>query len=264
MVAAYIALGSNEGNRILNLSRAIDAIAEIPEMHVERVSHAYESEPAYLREQRRFANAVAAVSTGLSAEQLLGYLHEIEDSMGRVRGIENGSRVIDLDILLFGDEESTTPELTIPHPRLAERDFVVTPLLDIAPRLHLPDGTRITRDGATEGVVIGDLGEIPDIGVLLHDMPIVADEWVEVASSSARQDATAGWDSALALKREVLEEAGIPYAWDPYEPEMTMDPFGLPRTFRLLVPEADADAARELLAALVDTMPAQSSSEGTD
>lgn len=263
MVTAFIGLGSNQGNRIHLIARAIEEIAELPETHVERVSHVYESEPAYLFEQPKFANAVAEIRTQLQSDQLLGYLHDIENELGRVREIENGPRPIDLDILIFGDEEIDTPDLTIPHPRLTERDFVVTPLLEIAPRLHLPSGARIRREDATEGVVIGDLGEVPDLG-RSHEEPIFADDWVEVARTEAMQDATAGWDAALALKAEVLEEAGIPHGWDPYEPVATMDPFGLPRTFRLLVPKRDAKRAAELLGELVSAVPEAGAFEGTD
>lgn len=263
MVSAFIGLGSNQGSRIHLIARAVEALAELPETHVERVSRIYESEPAYLFDQPKFANAVAEIRTGLQSDQLLGYLHDIENELGRVREIENGPRSIDLDILLFGDEEIDTPDLTIPHPRLTERDFVVTPLLEIAPRLHLPNGQLIRREDATEGVVIGDLGEVPDLG-RSHQEPVFAEDWVEVARTDARHDAIAGWDAALALKTEVLKEAGIPYGWDPYEPVATMNPFGLPRTFRLLVPKADAKHAAELLGSLVSAVPEPGEAEGTD
>ena len=169
MPTAYIAIGSNEGDRLLNLGRAVDALTDLPETRVTAVSHAYESEPAYVVDQPLFANAVAAIETDLEGDQLLEYLQQIENSMGRVRAGENGPRPIDLDILLLGDEESQTAKLTIPHPGLMERDFVVTPLLEIAPRIHLPDGTRVVRDQATFGRVTGDLGAIPDVGALHND-----------------------------------------------------------------------------------------------
>src|SRR5512141_395675 len=102
MTTSYIALGSNVGDRLANLSEALEAISEIPETHVQRASNAYESEPAYNLAQPPFANAVVEVDTDLEADQLLGYLQSIEEEMGRVRTEENGPRVIDLDILLFG------------------------------------------------------------------------------------------------------------------------------------------------------------------
>ena len=254
MTTAYIGIGSNEGDRILNLAHALGALAELPGTHVERASNAYETEPAYLVDQPPFANAVVAIQTELEPEQLLAYLQNIEAEMGRVRAAENGPRVIDLDILTFGDEEMTSANLTIPHPGLLERDFVVTPLLEIAPRLHLPDGTPVRHEGATVGLVVDEMGPIPDLGRLTNE-PVLADAWVAVAESSREHDVVAGWDAKLHFQREVLEEAGIPYGWDPFEPEASMDPFGLPATFRLLVPQADADRARQLLVDLDNAEP---------
>jgi 2-amino-4-hydroxy-6-hydroxymethyldihydropteridine diphosphokinase len=246
MTTAYIGIGSNEGDRMLNLARAVDALAEMPETHVEAVSHAYESEPAYVTDQTRFFNAVAVIDTALEAEQLLGYLQQTEQSLGRAVSDKHGPRVLDLDILLFGDEESVSDDLTIPHPMLLERDFVVTPLLEVAPHVRMPGGERIHRDRATVGTVLGDLGEIPDLGAL-HNEPVLAEDWVEVANSGRDQDVVAGWNAAIMLHREVLEEAGIPYAFDPYEPDAAMDPFGMPVVFKLLVPVSQADRAKRLL-----------------
>ena len=254
MPTAYIALGSNEGDRLLNLGRAVDALSDLDDVRVTAVSHAYESEPAYLATQPRFANAVVAIETDLESEQLLAYVQQIEDSMGRVRTAENGPRPIDLDILLLGDEESQTPDLTIPHPRMLERDFVVTPLLEIAPRIQLPDGTPVTRDGATAGPVIGDLGPVPDVGAL-HNDPVLPGEWVDVADGTRDQDVVAGWDPQLMLVREVMEQADIPYRWDPYEPDSTTDPFGLPTQFRILVPESYREQAVKLIADVMAAEP---------
>ena len=247
MTTTYIGIGSNEGDRLANLAKAIEALSELPETHVEQASNAYETEPAYLLDQPPFANAVVELQTDLEPAQLLDHLHNIEDEMGRVRTVENGPRVIDLDILTFGDEEMTSEALTLPHPSLLERDFVVTPLLEIAPRLHLPDGTRVRHEGATVGLVVDELGPIPDLGRLTNE-PVLAQEWLPVAESSREQDVVAGWDAKLQLQREVIEEAGIPYAWDPFEPEATMDPFGMGATFKLLVPVPDLARASKLLA----------------
>lgn len=254
MTTAYIGLGSNEGDRLANLAAAVEALSEIPDTHLERVSHAYESEPAYVENQPKFANAVAEITTTLESVQLLGYLQQVEDSLGRVRDAENGPRTIDLDILVFGEEEMTSPELNIPHPGLLEREFVVVPLLDIAPRLHLPDGTLVTRDKATIGEIVGDLGEIADLGVMRND-PALADEWVEVASCDAGNDVVSGWDAAISLQREVLEDAGIPYAFDPYAPDAVTDPWGMPITFRLLVPASYADKANKLISQVMAAEP---------
>jgi 2-amino-4-hydroxy-6-hydroxymethyldihydropteridine diphosphokinase len=254
MPTAYIALGSNEGDRLLNLGRAVDALSDLDDVRVTAVSHAYESEAAYLAGQPHFANAVVAAETDLESDQLLGYLLQIEESMGRVRTVENGPRTIDLDILLLGDEDSQTADLTIPHPRLLERDFVVTPLLEIAPGVQLPDGTSVTRDNATVGPVVGDLGPIPDVGAL-HNDPVLPGEWVDVADGTRDQDVVAGWDPQLMLIREILEQSEIPYRWDPYEPEATTDPFGLPTQFRILVPESYRGQALELIAAVMAAEP---------
>jgi 2-amino-4-hydroxy-6-hydroxymethyldihydropteridine diphosphokinase len=249
MTTAYIALGSNVGDRLGNMADAVAAIAELPGTHVERASHVYESEAAYVVGQPLFANAVVSVETESGAEQLLSQLQQIELDMGRVRAEENGPRIIDLDILLFGEEEIGTDALVVPHPRLLERDFVVTPLLDVAPRLHLPDGTRVSHDGAKVGLVVDDLGPIPDLGRITN-APVFASNWVPVAEGTRNQDLLAGWDTHLQFQREALEEAGIPYAWDPYEPESSMDPFGMPTTFTLLVPTSDVARAAALLADL--------------
>jgi 2-amino-4-hydroxy-6-hydroxymethyldihydropteridine diphosphokinase len=254
MPTAYLALGSNEGDRLLNLGRAVDALSELPDTRIIAVSHAYESEPAYLEQQPLFANAVVAIETDLESEQLLAYVRRIEDSMGRVRGVENGPRSIDVDILLVGDDDLQSADLTVPHPRMLERDFVVTPLLEIAPRIHLPDGTRVSRENATVGEVIGDLGAVPDVGAL-HNDPVLPGEWVDIADGNRDQDVVAGWDPQLMLVREVLEQAEIPYRWDPYEPEATTDPFGLPMEFRLLVPEGYRNKAVELIAAVMAAEP---------
>ena len=254
MTLAYIGLGSNEGDRLANLATALDAIAEIPDTHVERASNAYESEAAYRVEQSNFANAAVEITTGLDALVLLGYLQQIEDTMGRVRDMPNGPRIIDLDILIFGDEEMTSRELTIPHPALAERDFVVTPLLELDPSMRMPNGSRIERDRAVDGRVLGDMGRIADLGVL-HNEPILAGNWVPVSVCDSGQDVVTGWDAAISLQREVLEDAGIPYAFDPYEPDAAMDPFGMPVTFKILVPTEYAERAIALIAEVAAAEP---------
>ena len=254
MTTAHIALGSNLGDRISNLSLAIDALSNIPETHIDRASHMYESEPAYVTDQDAFLNAVAVLETDMTSDALLTHLLRIEDEMGRVREGDKGPRVIDLDLLLYDDEERVSKRLSLPHPGLAERDFVVTPLLEVSPRLHLPDGSRLSRASVTVGAVIRDMGPIPDPGEATNE-PVFADAWVAVAEGARDQDVVAGWDSGLMFKREVLEEEGIPYAFDPYEPDVSMDPFGMPTTFKLLVPQRFAEKAKNLLAALAEAEP---------
>ena len=97
------------------------------------------------------------------------------------------------------------------------------------------------------GLVVDELGPIPDLGRLTNE-PVLAPDWVPVAESSREQDVVAGWDARLQFQREALEEAGIPYAWNPFEPEATMDPFGMGATFQLLVPVGDVARASKLLA----------------
>lgn len=161
MNEAYVALGSNLGDREGNVASAVAALETIPETTVLAVSSLYESEPwGPVQEQDPYANAVAHVRTGLSATQLLDQLQEVEESMGRVRTQRFGPRVIDLDLLLYGDDEWESDRLTLPHPRMAERDFVITPLLEIAPHVRFPDGTPVTRAGVRVGRVVGRLGEV--------------------------------------------------------------------------------------------------------
>lgn len=253
MSTAYIGFGSNMGDRMMNLAHAVERIAHLPQTHVEAVSNAYESVPAYVEDQPLFLNAVAEVTTGLAADALLAFLLDIEVEMGRVRERDQGPRVIDLDLLLFDDEEWNSEALTLPHPGIAERDFVVTPLTEIAPRIKLPDGTPLRRSEATVGDVLRDLGPIPDVDVA-HDVPVEPAEWVVVAEGEAPADGIVGFDASLQLKHEVLTDEGIPVAWDPYEPGTDMDPFGLAVVHKLLVPAADAERARELMAA-VDAAP---------
>jgi 2-amino-4-hydroxy-6-hydroxymethyldihydropteridine diphosphokinase len=159
MTDVFVGLGSNMGDRVALMSRAIGELAHLPETHVVGYSHAYDSEPWGVTDQPNFVNAVAWLRTDLLADQLLEFLHDIEDRLGRTREVPNGPRTIDLDILLFGDEEWETDALTIPHPRMAERDFVITPLLEVAPDVLWPEGTPVTRDavrvhaGETQGAL---------------------------------------------------------------------------------------------------------------
>jgi 2-amino-4-hydroxy-6-hydroxymethyldihydropteridine diphosphokinase len=250
MTTAYIGLGSNQGDRLNYLSSAIEALSSIPETHLERVSRAYESEPVGMPDQPRFANAVARVQTSLESRQLLDYLHQIEDTLGRERVIENGPRTIDLDILLFGDEELISEELTIPHPRMLERNFVVVPLLDIDPGVLMPDGSPIGRHNATLGKVVADLGPIPDVDAAFS----ASSDWVEVAVSESDSEVSSAWSAAISLQRQALQDAGIPHAFDPYDPEVVMNPWGMPGTFRILVPAEYAESAKELIAEVMSTV----------
>ncbi len=161
---AYVGVGSNLGDRIGTVTAALEAIEDLPGVYVLDVSHVYESEPWGVTDQPRFANAVARLDVRGEADAIVAALKEIEERLGRVPAEPNGPRAIDLDLLLFGDEEWDSETLTLPHPRLLERDFVVTPLLEVSPDIALPDGTPVVRDLANAGRVVADLGPMPGFG----------------------------------------------------------------------------------------------------
>ena len=132
---AVIGLGTNTGKRERNLQNAVDALSLLPGTRVADVSPVYETEPVGYADQPDFLNAVCLVETQLSPRALLGACLGIEAALGRVRTIKNGPRVIDLDLLLYEGVTMQSDELTLPHPRMGERAFVLCPLSDI-----LPDG----------------------------------------------------------------------------------------------------------------------------
>jgi 2-amino-4-hydroxy-6-hydroxymethyldihydropteridine diphosphokinase len=141
----YLGLGSNVGEREQNLQAAVDRLYSA-ELRITRVSSVYETEPQGMRNQRWFLNLVAAAETGLFPRQLLGRIVKIERELGRRRMIENGPRTIDIDILFFGNAVVQTGELTIPHPRFAERRFVLAPMAELAPDLRDPVSRRTIRE----------------------------------------------------------------------------------------------------------------------
>jgi len=112
------------------------------DLHVLRVSSAYETEPRGLTEQPWFLNQVLEVETTLSPPQLLARLLDVERDMGRQRDVQNGPRIIDLDIILYGDRVIAAPGLQIPHPRMIERRFVLQPLAELAADLRHPVNRR--------------------------------------------------------------------------------------------------------------------------
>lgn len=133
----YLALGSNLGDREQNLERAIRLLGQEP-IEVVRRSSIYETAPMILENQPWFLNQVIEVKTGLLPRHLLHSAQRIELELGRVRMIANGPRTIDIDVLLYGRTIMASKELTIPHPRMAERRFVLEPLVEIAPNLKHP------------------------------------------------------------------------------------------------------------------------------
>ncbi|MBU7007824.1 2-amino-4-hydroxy-6-hydroxymethyldihydropteridine diphosphokinase [Phosphitispora fastidiosa] len=140
MPRAYIGLGSNMGNPVLNLETALKRIDGIEGIRITATSSVYETEPVGYEEQAWFHNCVAEIDTLFSPEELLCKLQEIENELGRVRLIRWGPRTIDLDILLYDRAVINTERLIIPHPRMAERAFVMVPLAEIAPDAEFPDG----------------------------------------------------------------------------------------------------------------------------
>lgn len=134
---AYIALGSNVGDREANLREAIRLLNEAG-IAVHKVSSFYETEPVDYLDQAWFLNAVLEAQTDLAATDLLAALHGIETQMGSKKPFPKGPRLIDLDILLYSDETIASPDLQIPHPRMLQRNFVLVPLAEIAPTVRHP------------------------------------------------------------------------------------------------------------------------------
>jgi 2-amino-4-hydroxy-6-hydroxymethyldihydropteridine diphosphokinase len=133
----YLSLGSNIGDRAANLHVAVEALADAA-VRVNKVSSFYETEPVDYLQQEWFLNCVVEGETELSAGTLLSRLREIETRMGSKKLIAKGPRILDIDILLYGEETIETPELRVPHPRMTQRRFVLVPLVEIAPDVSHP------------------------------------------------------------------------------------------------------------------------------
>ena len=138
MNTAYVALGANIGDPTATVLAAFAALANLPESRVVHTSSLYRTAPVGLKNQPDFINAVAALETGLAPEELLDALLDLEARFGRVRRDRNGPRTLDLDLLLYDDIELDLPRLTLPHPRLHLRAFVLHPLAEISPGLTIP------------------------------------------------------------------------------------------------------------------------------
>ena len=145
MSVAYIGLGANLGDRKATLTRALERLAGEDGIRVLAVSTFRETDPVGVVEQPRFVNAAARLETSLGPRELLERLLEVERGLGRDRDLEErwGPRSVDLDLLLYGEETIDEPGLVVPHPRLAERAFVLEPLLELDPELTLPTGRRL-------------------------------------------------------------------------------------------------------------------------
>ena len=159
---AYIGLGANLGQRERTLREAVRRIAQLGE--ITAVSSLYETEPVGFREQPSFLNAVVALETALDPAELMRELLAIEQAMGRQRTFRNAPRTLDLDVLLVDGIVVEAPGLTLPHPRMHERAFVLVPLAEIAPELvhpvqrqtvselldELPDASGVRRSGGSD------------------------------------------------------------------------------------------------------------------
>ena len=145
MRLVYLSLGSNIGDREANLRAALERLPR-PGLGLLRVSPIYETEPLDYTDQRWFLNLVAEAETSLLPMQLLAHTAKIERELGRVRTVAKGPRTIDIDILLYGNAVVRTVRLEVPHPRMAERRFVLAPLSDLAPDLRHPVSRSTVRE----------------------------------------------------------------------------------------------------------------------
>jgi len=143
VVIAYIGLGSNLEQPLKQVQAALSELDDLPQTRLLQGSSLYRSKPMGPSDQPDYINAVAALETGLAADELLRELQGLEVLHQRVREARWGPRTLDLDLLLYGDESIKSEHLTVPHAGLAERDFVLRPLFEIAPDLILPDNRAL-------------------------------------------------------------------------------------------------------------------------
>ncbi|MGK7346212.1 MAG: 2-amino-4-hydroxy-6-hydroxymethyldihydropteridine diphosphokinase [Candidatus Nitrospinota bacterium M3_3B_026] len=147
MTLTYLSLGSNLGDRAENIRKAVDALKDIDGVEFRGVSGLYETEPqGPVADQPWFLNTAAAVESSLGPWELLWELQKIEDGMGRERGAPGGQRIIDIDIVFYGDLVLYTKDLMIPHPEAARRRFVLRPIADIDPGFVHPALGRTVAD----------------------------------------------------------------------------------------------------------------------
>lgn len=142
---AYIGLGSNLADPLTQLAGALAALAAMPETTLIAQSPFYRSRPIGPQDQPDYVNGAVKLETALPPLALLDQLQHIEHSHGRKRGQRWGPRILDLDLLLYGQHTIRNDRLTVPHPELSQRDFVLQPLLDLEPGLQLPDGRGVAE-----------------------------------------------------------------------------------------------------------------------
>jgi 2-amino-4-hydroxy-6-hydroxymethyldihydropteridine diphosphokinase len=148
-VTAYIALGANLGDAVVTVQQAVHALATLPQTRLLRTSSLYRTAPIE-SSGPDYINAVAEISTTLTPQELLAALQALELAAGRERPYRNAPRTLDLDILLYGDVSIDSPTLTIPHPRMLARAFVLQPLAEIAPQRVSPSALAAVHDQAIE------------------------------------------------------------------------------------------------------------------
>ncbi|WP_253379336.1 2-amino-4-hydroxy-6-hydroxymethyldihydropteridine diphosphokinase [unidentified bacterial endosymbiont] len=153
MTLAYLALGSNLSSPLEQVNAAVQALDNIPQSRVVAVSSFYRTPPLGPQDQPDYLNAAVMLETRLDAETLLDNTQRIELQQGRVRKAERwGPRTLDLDIMLFGDEEIHTERLTVPHYDMKNRGFMLWPLFEIAPDIIFPDGTLLSEQLSSLGI----------------------------------------------------------------------------------------------------------------
>ena len=155
MPRAWIGIGSNMGDRLDYVRRALGLMDALPDTELVAASSIYDTVPVGATGQPRFLNAVAELSTGIEPLELLRKLLAMEEECGRIRMGVWGPRTLDLDLLLYDDVEMETPELTLPHPRARGRAFVLLPLAELAPDLRFPGDTETVHERVA---ALGDLG----------------------------------------------------------------------------------------------------------
>lgn len=142
-VQAFLGLGSNIGDRLESLRRAVRHLARVPGIRVVASSRVFETDPVGGPEQADFLNAVLEIDTMLTPRDLLHACLDVEENLGRQRGARWGPRTIDIDVLIYGDEDVFEDDLEIPHPRMHERGFVLVPLLELVADPRLPGGRHV-------------------------------------------------------------------------------------------------------------------------
>ena len=140
----YLALGSNLGNRLMNIKQAVSALS--PQLDIQAKSYVYETPPWGYEDQPKFLNQVIKAKTYLEPERLIKHIKRLEVTLGRKDSFQNGPRLIDIDILFYDDLILNTASLAIPHPHLHERGFVLLPLMDIDPDLVNPANQKSVRE----------------------------------------------------------------------------------------------------------------------